>query len=90
MNFASQAYTDDTNDIFTRHKACPVLYGQKWIGNKWVGYNAQWNEQNCKLNPTSPFDPVLYWFSQDFLFLEGCVTSKMKYKYIEHYYNYNL
>ena len=52
-------FTSDTPDFYTQHKACPVLLGQKWIGNKWVGYNAQWNGQNCKLNQYAPFDPVL-------------------------------
>ena len=57
--FWKNLYTDDFPDTFTGHKACPVLLGQKWIGNKWVGYNAQWNLQNCKLQPSAPFDPIL-------------------------------
>jgi hypothetical protein len=27
----------------------PLVLFQKWIGNKWVGYNAQWNKKKCLL-----------------------------------------
>ena len=43
-------------DQFTRHAACPVLLGQKWIGNKWVGFNAQWDGRKCGLDPMERFD----------------------------------
>merc|ERR1719189_2027139 len=29
-------------DYHLTHKACPVVLGDKWICNKWIGYNAQW------------------------------------------------
>lgn len=45
----------ETPDHFTRHSACPVLLGQKWIGNKWVGYNAQWNGKKCVLDKNELF-----------------------------------
>ena len=48
----------DVPDIFTRHAACPVLLGQKWIGNKWVGYNAQWNKKKCRLNYYDGFPEI--------------------------------
>jgi len=38
--------------------ACPVLLGQKWIGNKWVGYNSQWNRRKCHTEPESFFEPI--------------------------------
>lgn len=49
----------DMPDTFTRHAACPVLIGQKWIGNKWVGYNAQWNKNNCGLQLFDGFKSIL-------------------------------
>ena len=30
----------------TKHKACPVLLGNKWICNKWIGFNSQWSQHN--------------------------------------------
>ena len=39
-------------DMFSMHKACAVVLGQKWIGNKWISLDGQWNEANnkCGLN----------------------------------------
>ena len=51
-------YNSDLNDLHTMHAACPVLLGQKWIGNKWVGYNAQWNRRKCLLKPYQTFLPM--------------------------------
>ena len=50
--------------------ACPVLLGQKWIGNKWVGYNAQWNKRKCQLNPYDAFKPIRDF--QNIWFLQHC------------------
>jgi len=30
-------------DFLVVHKACPVLFGSKWICNKWIGYDSQWH-----------------------------------------------
>merc|ERR1711976_66773 len=49
---------NDAPDIYTQHSACPVLLGQKWIGNKWVGYNSQWNRRKCHTEPESFFEPI--------------------------------
>ena len=35
-------------DYHLTHKACPVILGAKWICNKWIGFNAQWNKENLK------------------------------------------
>jgi prolyl 4-hydroxylase len=49
---------NDSPDVNTQHAACPVLLGQKWIGNKWVGYNSQWNRRNCHTKAETLFDPI--------------------------------
>ncbi len=47
-------------DEYTYHSACPVLLGQKWIGNKWVGYNAQWQSyKKCQKTFIQPFPPLV-------------------------------
>ena len=56
--FWHNTFSSDIPDKYTRHVACPVLLGQKWIGNKWVGYNAQWNGRKCLLNPLETFKPI--------------------------------
>lgn len=56
--FWHNTYSSDIPDEFTMHVACPVLLGQKWIGNKWVGYNAQWNRRKCLLSPFDWFRPM--------------------------------
>ncbi|XP_064120189.1 prolyl 4-hydroxylase subunit alpha-2-like [Macrobrachium nipponense] len=40
------------HDFLTVHAACPILRGNKWIANKWVGYKAQWNTQTCPTDPS--------------------------------------
>lgn len=34
-------------DHLTRHGACPVLYGNKWVANKWFRSNSQMFRQPC-------------------------------------------
>ena len=43
-------------DIYTHHSACPVLLGTKWIGNKWIGYNSQWDTAKCSLSEEALFN----------------------------------
>ena len=43
-------------DNGTLHKACGVISGTKWIGNKWIGYNNQWNAIKCGLYEDKKFD----------------------------------
>ena len=56
--FWHNLFNGDHMDKYTMHAACPVLLGQKWIGNKWVGYNAQWNRRKCLLDPYEQFKPM--------------------------------
>ena len=52
----------NAQDYHLSHKACPVILGSKWICNKWIGYDAQWQneDQNCGLTEDSRFDPKLH------------------------------
>ena len=43
-------------DRYTTHSACGVLSGSKWIANKWIGYNAQWNTKMCSISQDKRFD----------------------------------
>ena len=36
-------------DVQSIHRACPILEGTKTIGNKWIGYNNQWETNKCGL-----------------------------------------
>ncbi|KAK4324754.1 hypothetical protein Pmani_004641 [Petrolisthes manimaculis] len=40
------------HDFLTRHAACPVLRGYKWIMTKWVGYRGQWRSLPCPADPS--------------------------------------
>ncbi|CAK9300109.1 unnamed protein product [Gordionus sp. m RMFG-2023] len=39
-------------DFDTRHAACPVLAGSKWVSNKWIHERGQEFRRPCKLNPS--------------------------------------
>jgi len=39
---------DGELDPFTFHKGCSVILGNKWIGNKWIIANGQWNDPKYK------------------------------------------
>ena len=43
-------------DNSVNHQACGVISGSKWIGNKWLGYNNQWNTIKCGLSEHDTFD----------------------------------
>ena len=43
FNFGAQM----THDSRVIHLGCPVLYGNKWIANKWVKFLAQFKEYPC-------------------------------------------
>ena len=45
----------EDSDPMTTHKACGVLLGGKTIGNKWIGYNNQWNNVPCGLSKDDRF-----------------------------------
>jgi prolyl 4-hydroxylase len=36
-------------DRRTKHAACPVLYGQKWVANKWIHERGQEWRRQCSL-----------------------------------------
>lgn len=56
--FWHNLFASELQDQYTQHTACPILLGQKWIGNKWVGFNAQWNKRKCRLSPQHPFRAI--------------------------------
>lgn len=43
-------------DKFTLHGACPVLYGTKWVSNKWIREGAQAFNRPCGLERKSRHD----------------------------------
>ncbi|KAG8185446.1 hypothetical protein JTE90_022377 [Oedothorax gibbosus] len=38
-------------DYRTKHAACPVLVGKKWVANKWFHESGQEFRRPCSLNP---------------------------------------
>lgn len=43
-------YRSGVGDENTRHGGCPVLHGSKWISNKWIHYNDQFQRHQCGMN----------------------------------------
>jgi len=43
-------------DQLTLHGACPVLYGTKWVSNKWIREGAQVFRRNCDLKRQFKYD----------------------------------
>ena len=39
------------------HMGCPVLYGNKWIGNKWIRWEAQMDTFKCFLPKGENYSP---------------------------------
>ncbi|XP_055381413.1 prolyl 4-hydroxylase subunit alpha-1-like [Condylostylus longicornis] len=37
-------------DYKVRHAACPVIFGSKWVANKWIRYNGQIFHRRCTTN----------------------------------------
>jgi len=48
--------TDGSTDSRMNHLGCPVLFGDKWIGNKWVRWQEQMSSFKCFLPKGSNFD----------------------------------
>lgn len=44
-------YPNGEGDELTRHAACPVLVGTKWVSNKWIHERGQEFRRPCGLNP---------------------------------------
>ena len=42
---------DGEGDLLTRHAACPVLKGIKWVSNKWIHERGQEFRRPCGLTP---------------------------------------
>ena len=40
-------------DLRTRHAACPVLLGVKWVSNKWIHEKSQEFRRPCGLKPST-------------------------------------
>ena len=49
--------SDGNIDSRMLHLGCPVLYGDKWIGNKWVRWEAQMDKYKCFLPKGINFPP---------------------------------
>ncbi|WAR24482.1 P4HA1-like protein [Mya arenaria] len=43
-------FRNGTVNMLTRHAACPVLVGEKWVGNLWIRRNAQIFNKPCGLD----------------------------------------
>ena len=69
------------------HMGCPVLYGDKWIGNKWIRWNSQMDTFKCFLPKTENYlsnEQVLKtdrWWRN--LHLNGYGTYKSEFPTIE-------
>ena len=37
-------------DSRAQHLGCPVMYGNKWIANKWIKILSQFKHYSCKIN----------------------------------------
>ncbi|XP_059621208.1 prolyl 4-hydroxylase subunit alpha-1-like isoform X1 [Phlebotomus argentipes] len=47
-------FASGEGDYQTRHAACPVLAGSKWVSNKWLHERGQELHRPCKLRPDHP------------------------------------
>ena len=39
-----------STDYKMKHVECPVVYGNKWVANKWINRNEQMNRFPCAVN----------------------------------------
>jgi len=51
-------YKSGEADTTTRHGACPVLHGSKWVSNKWVRQYDQMFVAQCGLHPLEKFNLI--------------------------------
>ncbi|XP_023932280.1 prolyl 4-hydroxylase subunit alpha-2-like [Lingula anatina] len=49
--FWHNLYRSGEGDFRTRHAACPVLVGQKWVSNKWIHERGNELVRTCGLSP---------------------------------------
>uniref|UniRef100_A0A336MJ28 procollagen-proline 4-dioxygenase n=2 Tax=Culicoides sonorensis TaxID=179676 RepID=A0A336MJ28_CULSO len=52
-------FADGEGDYLTRHAACPVLAGTKWVSNRWIHERGQEFLRPCLLQPDSPTEEHL-------------------------------
>ncbi|XP_046453814.1 prolyl 4-hydroxylase subunit alpha-2-like [Daphnia pulex] len=52
-------YKSGEPDLTTRHGACPVLHGSKWVSNKWIRQYDQMFVAKCGLHPLEKYDSLL-------------------------------
>ncbi|GAB0097676.1 Prolyl 4-hydroxylase, alpha subunit [Sergentomyia squamirostris] len=52
--FWHNLFASGEGDYQTRHAACPVLAGTKWVSNKWLHERGQEQLRPCKLRPDHP------------------------------------
>jgi len=50
--------SDDSIDSRIYHLGCPVLYGNKWIANKWIKILAQFKLYPCIIDEQKHFSIV--------------------------------
>ncbi|XP_066942422.1 prolyl 4-hydroxylase subunit alpha-1 isoform X1 [Macrobrachium rosenbergii] len=48
--FWHNLYPNGEGDLLTRHAACPVLVGTKWVSNKWIHERGQEFRRPCSLD----------------------------------------
>ncbi|KAM7295155.1 hypothetical protein ISCGN_024660 [Ixodes scapularis] len=46
-------------DLLTWHAGCPVLYGSKWIANKWFGSYSNVFRMPCSTNQNASLGPLV-------------------------------
>ncbi|VDO15965.1 unnamed protein product [Rodentolepis nana] len=56
MVFWYNLLSSGDGDLRSRHGACPVLAGTKWVMNKWIRAAGQEFKRPCGLEP-EPFNP---------------------------------
>ncbi|XP_050031906.1 prolyl 4-hydroxylase subunit alpha-2-like [Dermacentor andersoni] len=50
---------DGEGEQLTKHGGCPVLYGSKWIANKWFHSNSNMFRLPCPRNRSQPLAPLV-------------------------------
>ena len=60
LMFWSVKKSDGTTDTRMQHLGCPVLYGDKWIGNKFIRWEAQMDRFKCLLPRGRNYPPNIF------------------------------
>lgn len=51
--------TSGEGEKLTKHGGCPVLYGSKWIANKWFRSNSNMFRLPCPADPNASMEPLV-------------------------------